>query len=150
MLTPARSQGTQFVLKDIPSAIHSNYNDLVQPHLVDNRYLRLPCDSIPSRNIFVYEYSVESLLSFSRRSVPVNTRMQILQAASRCIAELHSRDIVHLGQYVSRRCCHADDQPRRETGLYLTLQPQQTTPDNFCSKMGTANRLHRVIVSIKF
>lgn len=127
MLKPSRSQGKQFVLKDIPIAIHSNFNDLIRPHLVKSCYIRLPCDSIPSQHIFVYEHLTESLLSFSRRSVPVKTRMQILRAALMGIAELHNRDIVHLGQHILRRCCLANDHTRRETGQHYDRLPSRRT-----------------------
>ena len=140
MLKPTRSQRKQFVLKDIPRAIHSNFDDLIRPHLVESRYLRLPCDRIPDQHIFVYEFLTESLLSFSRRSVPVNTRMQILQAALRGIAELHHRDIVHLGQYVSRRCCLANDHTRRETGQHYDRLPPRRPRYQNRSRSGHRHR----------
>lgn len=92
------------MLKDIPEAIFSNFNDLIKPHLKDSPYIRLPCDSIPNQRIFVYEYMTDDLLSLIRKGVSMKARGQILKAGLRGIAELHSRDVVHLGKLTSALC----------------------------------------------
>ncbi|KAF2805165.1 serine/threonine protein kinase [Mytilinidion resinicola] len=95
----ATSEDEKFVLKDIPEAIFSNFNDLILPHLRDSPYIRLPCDSIPNQRVFVYKYLADDLLSLIRRSISMKARRQILKAALRGIAELHSRDVIHLGNF---------------------------------------------------
>ncbi|KAF2870900.1 serine/threonine protein kinase [Massariosphaeria phaeospora] len=92
----ATSGNEKFVLKDIPEAIYSNFNDLIQPNLRESSYIRLPCDRIPNQRIFVYKYLTDDLLSVIRGGVPVKARRQILKAGLRGISELHSQDVVHL------------------------------------------------------
>lgn len=55
----AISEDEKFVLKDIPEAMFSNFNDLIKPRLGDSPYIRLPCDSIPNERILVYKYHQE-------------------------------------------------------------------------------------------
>ena len=44
----------------------------------------------------------DDLLSLVRKQVPAHVRKQILKAGLKGIADLHSRDIVHLG----KSACH--------------------------------------------
>lgn len=93
-----RSGQENFVLKDIPEAIFSSFNEDIRPRLRESPFLRLPCDTIPNQRTFVYKYLDDDLLSLVRKQLPVQARKQILKASLRGIAELHSHDIVHLGK----------------------------------------------------
>ncbi|DAA79010.1 TPA_exp: Uncharacterized protein A8136_2795 [Trichophyton benhamiae CBS 112371] len=92
----ATSGQENFVLKDIPEAIFSSFNEDIRPRLRESPFLRLPCDTIPNQRTFVYKYLDDDLLSLVRKQLPVQARKQILKASLRGIAELHSHDIVHL------------------------------------------------------
>ncbi|KAF2501351.1 serine/threonine protein kinase [Lophium mytilinum] len=94
----ARSENKDFVLKDVPQTLFSNFTELIQPQLRDSPYIRLPCDSIPNQRILVFKYLNNDLLSLIRRSISMHARRQILKAILRGIAELHSQDVVHLGK----------------------------------------------------
>ena len=85
------------MLKDIPKDIFSNFNEGIRPRLRENRYIRLPSDTIPNQRIYVYKYLTDDFLNLVRKKIPVQARKQILKASLRGIAELHDRDIVHLG-----------------------------------------------------
>ncbi|KAM5502996.1 hypothetical protein McanMca71_004263 [Microsporum canis] len=85
-----------FVLKDIPKAIFSSFNEDIRPRLRESPYLRLPYDTIPDQRTFVYKYMNDDLLGLIRKQIPMQARKQILKASLRGIAELHSHDIVHL------------------------------------------------------
>ena len=123
MLKPSRSEGKQFVLKNIPEAIFSNFNNLIRPHLSESNFIRLPCDEIPDQRIFVYRYLTDDLLSLIRKNIPVNTRKQILRTALRGIAELHSRDVVNLGKYTLTYYHYTNNCSRRETGQHFDRHP---------------------------
>ncbi|ORX93754.1 hypothetical protein BCR34DRAFT_629305 [Clohesyomyces aquaticus] len=49
----ARSENEEYVLKDIPSDVFSNFNELIKPHLINSNspYIRLPYDSIPNQHV---------------------------------------------------------------------------------------------------
>lgn len=97
-LTAHRSGQSTFVLKDIPKAIFSSFNEDVRPRLSKSPFLRLPHDTIPDHRVFVYKYMDDDFLSLVRKQIPMQTRKQILKASLKGIAELHSHDIVHLGK----------------------------------------------------
>ncbi|EFR05123.1 serine/threonine protein kinase [Nannizzia gypsea CBS 118893] len=92
----ATSGQEKFVLKDIPEAIFSSFNEDIRPRLHESPYLRLPCDTIPNKRTFAYRYMDDDLLSLVRKQVSVQTRKQVLKAGLRGIADLHSHDVVHL------------------------------------------------------
>lgn len=75
----------------------SNFNDIIRPRLREHVHLRLPVDTIPNQYIFVYKYLTDDFLSLVRKQIPMEARKQILKASLQGIAELHDRDIVHLG-----------------------------------------------------
>lgn len=86
------------MLKDIPKAIFSSFNEDIRPRLLDSPFLRLPYDTIPNQRVFVHKYMNDDFLSFVKKQIPVDIRKQILKAGQRGIAGLHSYDIVHLGK----------------------------------------------------
>ncbi|KAI0545242.1 kinase domain-containing protein [Xylaria curta] len=92
----ATSGNSNFVLKDIPTSIFSNFNEHIRPKLCDHPHIRLPSDTIKDQHIFVYKYLTDDFLSLVRKKTSLRARKQILKASLRGIAELHDRDIVHL------------------------------------------------------
>ncbi|KAK2873708.1 hypothetical protein FQN49_002147 [Arthroderma sp. PD_2] len=93
----ATSGQDKFILKDIPKAIFSSFNEDIRPRLRESPFLRLPHDTIPDQQIFVYRYMNDDLLSLVRKQISIQAKKQILKAGLEGIAELHSHDIVHLG-----------------------------------------------------
>jgi len=55
-------------------------------------------DTIPDQRIFVYEYLNDDFWDLVRNQIPVRARREILKATLRGIADMHDRDIVHLGK----------------------------------------------------
>ncbi|EED15820.1 serine/threonine protein kinase, putative [Talaromyces stipitatus ATCC 10500] len=92
----AESGQSTFVLKDIPQAIFSSFNEDIRPRLRESAFLRLPHDTIPDQRIFVYKYMDDDFLDLVRKKISTQARKQILKASLQGIAELHSHDIVHL------------------------------------------------------
>ncbi|KAK2766005.1 hypothetical protein FQN54_007520 [Arachnomyces sp. PD_36] len=94
----ATSGQGKFILKDIPKAIFSSFNEDILPPLraSESRFLRLPDDTIPDQRIFVYKYMDDDFLNLVRKPISMPARKQILKATLQGIADLHSNDIVHL------------------------------------------------------
>lgn len=94
-----RSGHDQFVLKDVPPSILANFDQRVLPRLRGNAspLLRLPVDKIPDRHTLVYEYLTDDLFQLVRKGFSMQDRRKILTASARAIADLHERDVVHLG-----------------------------------------------------
>ncbi|KAJ9200660.1 hypothetical protein DTO021D3_2648 [Paecilomyces variotii] len=92
----ATSGRDQFVLKDIPEAIFSNFNKEINHRLPQSPYIRLPCDHIPGQRILVYQYLMDDFLKLVQKKIPARSRKKIIKDSLRGIAELHDRDIVHL------------------------------------------------------
>lgn len=92
-------EGEKFVLKDLPQNIFSNFNERIWPQLRQNPspLLRLPIDTIPDRRTCVHQYLESDLLNFVRDNISMRDRRQILKSTLQAIAELHDRDVVHLG-----------------------------------------------------
>lgn len=88
----------KFVLKDIPKEIYSSFNEHIRPRLRAHENLRLPSDIIPGKSIFVYKYLTDDFLSLVKQRLPKADRKKILKACLQGIAELHERDVVHLGK----------------------------------------------------
>ncbi|PLB47152.1 kinase-like protein [Aspergillus steynii IBT 23096] len=88
----------QFILKDIPEAIFSKFNEQILPRLTEcpNPYIRLPHDTIPGERILVYRHLKDDFLDLVQRGIPVSARKKILKSSLLGIAALHDRDIVHL------------------------------------------------------
>jgi hypothetical protein len=108
-----RSGGNRFILKDIPPSIHAAFRENIQPRLPHTPRIRIPLDTIPDRDILVYRYLTEDFLSLAKKQIPIQARKQILKTSLQGIAELHDRDIVHLGklraiQLLSIRSCMTD------------------------------------------
>ncbi|EGC48867.1 calcium/calmodulin dependent protein kinase [Histoplasma capsulatum var. duboisii H88] len=92
----ATSGQDKFILKDIPKTIFSSFNEDIHPRFHESPFLRLPHDTIPDQQIFVYKYMDDDFLSLARKQISMQARKQILKASLQGIAELHSHDIVHL------------------------------------------------------
>lgn len=75
------------------------FDEEIYPQLRDNAspLLRLPVDRISDRSTLVYNFMTDHLLNFIRRKPSMETRRSILRTTIQAIADLHSRDIVHLG-----------------------------------------------------
>lgn len=84
-------------MKDIPKDIFSGFNEKIWPQLRESPYIRLPWDTIPGQRIFVYKYLTDDFLDLVKKQIPMQSRKQILKATLEGIAELHDRDVVHLG-----------------------------------------------------
>ncbi|KAI0479965.1 kinase domain-containing protein [Xylaria cf. heliscus] len=94
----ATSGTEKFVLKDIPKDIFSNSNDDIRPRLREHLNIRLPSDTIRDQRIFVYRHFDDDFMSLVRKEISLRARKQILKASLQGLAELHDRDIVHLGK----------------------------------------------------
>lgn len=90
------------MLKDIPESILSHFNERLWPRLCKDTsaLLRLPFDTIPDQRIFVYKYLTDEFLCLVREQIPMQARRHILKVSLQAIAELHDRDIVHLGHTI--------------------------------------------------
>lgn len=89
---------TRFILKDIPEPIFDRYNHEIQPNLPKSRFIRVPLDVIPEQRIFVFKYLDLDLLSLARKGISDRNTKRILKDSLRGLAELHGRDVVHLGE----------------------------------------------------
>ncbi|PKY01354.1 putative calcium/calmodulin dependent protein kinase [Aspergillus campestris IBT 28561] len=92
----AKSGPAQFILKDVPEDIFSNFNERIQPQLNKSPYIRLPHDAIPGERVLVYKYLKDDFLDLVRREIPMRARKKILKASLLGIAELHDKNVVHL------------------------------------------------------
>lgn len=88
----------KFILKDIPKEIYSSFNEDIRPRLREHENLRLPSDTIPGKCILVYKYLTDDFLSLGKKQMLMPERKKVLKACLQGIAELHDRDVVHLGQ----------------------------------------------------
>lgn len=66
-------------------------------------YLRNLVDTIPERQMFVFEYLEDNLLPLARQEqeqppVPPSVMKYILKCILKGLAELHSKDIIHNGK----------------------------------------------------
>jgi serine/threonine protein kinase len=86
----------------------------------------VPFDTIPDRDILVYRYLTEDLMSLARKQVPMRSRKQILKASLQGIAELHDCDIVHLGKLHTRHFALAESCSECMADLSIT----DVKPDN--------------------
>lgn len=60
--------------------------------------LRLPIDTIPGHRIFVYRYLSDTFLHLVRKGISIPVRQRILRDTLQAIADLHEKDVVHLGE----------------------------------------------------
>lgn len=74
-----RSGQDQFILKDVPKEIFSNFNEIIRLQLHESPFKRLPCDDIPDQPILVYKYLKDDFLSLVKRGISMRTRKQILR-----------------------------------------------------------------------
>ena len=106
-LKSSRSGQDKFVLKDIPKDIFSGFNQDIWPRLRESPYIRLPWDTIPDQRIFVYQYLDDDFLALVRKGIPLQARKQILKVSLQGIAELHDRDVAHLGNCFHEPIVHS-------------------------------------------
>lgn len=95
------SHGQQnFILKDVPKSILSHFNEQIWPRLRKNSFalIRLPIDTIPGQRILVYRYFMADFLYLVKTKISMYARRQILKYALQAIANMHDRDVVHLGE----------------------------------------------------
>lgn len=59
--------------------------------------------------MLVYEYLDDDFLSLVRKQIPMQARRQILKASLHGLADLHDKDIVHLGDSHYPRVRHLSD-----------------------------------------
>ncbi|KAF2009542.1 kinase-like protein [Aaosphaeria arxii CBS 175.79] len=74
----------------------SNWNSNIKPRLHDTPQLRLPVDHIPEKNVLVFKYMTNDLLSLVHKAIPVKATKQILKATLKGIVQLHEADVLHL------------------------------------------------------
>lgn len=79
--------------------IFSAFNEDIRPRFPQTSCIRIPQDEIPDQRVFVYEYLKDDFLEMVKDRIPMRARKEILKAALQGIAELHDRDIVHLGKH---------------------------------------------------
>jgi len=89
----------KFVLKDIPKDILANFDERICPRLREHAspLLRLPVDKISDRRTLVYKFMTNDFLQLVRQRLSLQDRRRVLKASIEAIADLHSRDVVHLG-----------------------------------------------------
>ncbi|KAH0365835.1 calcium/calmodulin dependent protein kinase, partial [Aureobasidium melanogenum] len=95
-LATTKPDDNPYVLKDIPEAIFSNFNENIRPRLCEARHIRLPVDQIPDQPTLVYEYLTDDFHSLIKAKIVLGARKKILKAVLKGLAELHARDVVHL------------------------------------------------------
>jgi hypothetical protein len=93
----SRSGHHRFILKDIPELIFDHVNEEVRPDLRDSHFIRLPVDTIPDKRVFIFRYLKEDLLSLVRKQIPMPITRRILKDSLSGLNEMHSQDIIHLG-----------------------------------------------------
>ncbi|KAG4439251.1 hypothetical protein IFR05_005289 [Cadophora sp. M221] len=127
----------QFILKDVPEAIFSNFNEQMQPKLRKSPYIRLPWDTIPGQRIFVYKYLADDFLSLVRKQIPKQATKQILRDSLRGIAELHDQQIVHLDikpDNIMVNCSHTGQKTVVEQVQVADLENAAYLPKGRCIK----------------
>lgn len=91
-----------FVLKEISQEWDTRLGIY---HRIGNNcpYLRNLVDTIPERQMFVFDYLEDNLLPLARQEqeqppVPPSVMKYILNCILKGLAELHSKDIIHNGR----------------------------------------------------
>lgn len=91
------AEGQKFVLKRVSKTSFIDYQDIYRS-LHDCPNLRVSCDTIPDRSIFVYKHFSDHLLSLAQESPPISAVKRILKDTLQGLAKLHEKDIVHTGK----------------------------------------------------
>ncbi|EER25435.1 Protein kinase domain containing protein [Coccidioides posadasii C735 delta SOWgp] len=126
----ATSGQDQVILKDIPTNIFSNFNEIIRPKLRESPYIRLPLDTIVDQRIFVYKYLTDDFLSLIRKQIAMRERKKVLKACLRGIAELHEQDVVHLdikADNIMVNCRTAGNRGDRESSDATIVKQVQVT-----------------------
>lgn len=90
------------MLKDVPKDILANFDERIRPQLEQDAspLLRLPTDRILNRRTLVYKFLTDDFLEVVRQGLSLQNRRKVLKASIEAIANLHSRDVVHLGTMI--------------------------------------------------
>jgi hypothetical protein len=75
-----------------------HFNEEIRPNLRDSPFLRLPVDTITGHRVFVFRYLTEDLLSLVRKQISMPLTKKILKDSLRGLVNIHSQDIIHLGE----------------------------------------------------
>ncbi|CZT20885.1 uncharacterized protein RCC_06745 [Ramularia collo-cygni] len=89
-----------YLMKDVPINIFSHFKELILPRLSKqpSPLLRIPVDEIPDQHVLVYKYLTEDFLRLVQKEMSMQARRDVLRATLQAIADLHERDVVHLGK----------------------------------------------------
>ncbi|KAM3415952.1 hypothetical protein BST61_g9442 [Cercospora zeina] len=128
-----------FVLKDIPKNIASNFTERIWPQLqqTPSALLRVPIDTIPGRRTFVYQYMLHDFLHLVREKIPMHARRQILKSTLQAIADLHDRDVVHFDvkpDNVMVNCTRDEKMTSVEQVMLIDLENAAHLPGKRCVK----------------
>lgn len=83
------------MLKEIPQNLQARHD--IYRRTINCPHVRKLSDTIPERQIFVFEYLDEDLLHLARKDLPITRIKQILKYTLLGLAALHKQDIVHTG-----------------------------------------------------
>ena len=91
------SDGTaKFVLKEIPQDFNIRLG--IYRRVSSCPHVRALSDTVPDRQMFVFQYLNENLLHLAQNDLSAALRKQVLKCALRGLAALHEQDIVHNGE----------------------------------------------------
>ncbi|OBT99768.1 hypothetical protein VE01_02000 [Pseudogymnoascus verrucosus] len=133
----ATSGQDQYILKDIPEDIISNFNEKIRPQLRDSPYIRLPLDTIPDQRVLIYKYLTDDFLSLVRKKISMRAREKILRDSLQGIAELHDHEIVHLDikpDNIMVTCSHTGQETTVEQVQVTDLENAAHLPKVRCMK----------------
>lgn len=86
----------KYVLKEIPQDF--DVRSSIYNRLGSHAHVRTPVDTVPARQMFVFEYLDETLLGFAERRISLALTKRILQCALHGLAGVHEADLVHNGR----------------------------------------------------
>ena len=90
------SDGTaKVVLKEIPQDFNIRLG--IYRRVSSCPHVRTLSDTVPDRQMFVFQYLNENLLQLAQNDLSVALRKRVLKCALRGLAALHEQDIVHNG-----------------------------------------------------
>jgi len=95
---------TKVVLKEIPQDFNIRVG--IYGRAGSCPHVRALLDTVPERQMFVFEYLNEDLLQLAQKDLPVAVTKRILKCALRGLMALHEQDIVHNGNnspWIQRR-----------------------------------------------
>ncbi|KEQ59544.1 calcium/calmodulin dependent protein kinase [Aureobasidium melanogenum CBS 110374] len=126
-LATTKPEHNPHILKDIPEAIFSNFNENIRP-----RFCR-----IPHQPILVYNYLTDDFHSLIKAKIDLGARKKILKAVLKGLAELYSRDVVHLdikSDNILVSCQHVTGSTFIENTLISDVENAAFLPKGRCMK----------------